>query len=74
MLVQSRLNLFLYAVALLDCLLKCTESRRGRPARPKGQFLGGGSPLEAPGKTALVGKVPGAPSIIFFGQLPGVWR
>ena len=74
MLVQSGLNLFLYGVALLDCLLKCTESRRGRPVWPKGQFLGRSSPLEAPGKTALVGEMPDAPSIIFFGQLPRVWR
>ena len=72
MLVQSGLNLLLYGVALLNCLFKCTESRRGRPVWPKGQFLGGGSPLEAPGKTALIREMPDAPSIIFFGQLPGV--
>ena len=72
MLVQSGLDLLLDRVALLNCLLKCTKSWRRRPARPKRQFLGRGSPLEAPRKTALVREMPHA--IVFFGQLPAVGR
>ena len=73
-LVQSGLNFFLYGVALLNCLLKSTECRWGGPVWPKRQFLGGGAPLETPGYTALVGEMSDSPSIIFFGQLPGVRR